>query len=82
VLLEKTLAYAQSRVGQDQQFTPHPATWFNQERFNDEPVVKVVTDEIPYDHVPFMPQGHEAFLKKNPKDMTPEELQAYNRYCM
>jgi len=36
-LLERTKAYAASRIGQDPQFTPHPATWFNQERFNDDP---------------------------------------------
>ena len=36
-LLERTKAYALVRVGEDQQFTPHPSTWFNQQRFNDDP---------------------------------------------
>lgn len=36
-LLAKTDAYAKSRVGQDPNFTPHPATWFNQHRYNDDP---------------------------------------------
>lgn len=36
-LLKKTAAYAQARSGEDSGFTPHPATWFNQERFNDSP---------------------------------------------
>lgn len=36
-LLEKTKAYALSRVGADHQYTPHPSTWFNQQRFNDHP---------------------------------------------
>ena len=36
-VLAKTREYAAARVGQDPQFTPHPSTWFNQERFNDDP---------------------------------------------
>lgn len=36
-LLERTKAYAKARQDEDDQFTPHPATWFNDERFNDDP---------------------------------------------
>ena len=36
VVLEKTKAYALARIGEDSQFTPHPATWFGQQRFNDD----------------------------------------------
>jgi hypothetical protein len=36
-LLELTQAYAKAVEGDDPQFIPHPATWFNQERFNDDP---------------------------------------------
>lgn len=36
-LLEATQKFADSRAGQDPKFTPMPATWFNQERFNDDP---------------------------------------------
>lgn len=36
VLREAVTAYAQARKGEDQQFTPHPATWFNQERWTDD----------------------------------------------
>jgi hypothetical protein len=36
-LLSCAKRYAISRAGQDPNFTPHPATWFNQERFNDDP---------------------------------------------
>lgn len=36
-LLEITKAYASARVGADPQFTPHPATWFNGRRYNDDP---------------------------------------------
>lgn len=35
-LLEITQAYAKRRNG-DLQFVPHPSTWFNQERYNDDP---------------------------------------------
>ncbi len=36
VLAEAVAAFAESRRGEDPQFTPHPATWFNQERWNDD----------------------------------------------
>lgn len=36
-LLKKTLEYAAARQGEDDKFTPHPATWFNAERYNDKP---------------------------------------------
>lgn len=35
-LLQKTRAFAASVKGTDISFIPHPKTWFNQERFNDE----------------------------------------------
>lgn len=35
-LLAKTKAYAEARAG-DKEFVPHPSTWFNQQRFNDDP---------------------------------------------
>lgn len=36
-LLELTQGYAKSVEGSDPQFIPHPATWFNGHRFNDDP---------------------------------------------
>lgn len=36
-LLELTKQYANARIGEPEQYTPHPATWFNGERFNDDP---------------------------------------------
>ena len=36
-LLELTTKFAQANIGADPQFIPHPSTWFNQERFNDDP---------------------------------------------
>ena len=35
-LKEKTKAYAESVKDKDPKFIPHPSTWFNQERYNDE----------------------------------------------
>lgn len=34
-LVERTHQYALSREFEDPQYTPHPQTWFNQERYND-----------------------------------------------
>ena len=36
-LLERTKEFAKSDSGQNGKFTPHPATWYNQERYNDDP---------------------------------------------
>lgn len=36
-LRDKTVAYAKARESEDPSFTPHPSTWFNQERYNDDP---------------------------------------------
>jgi len=42
-LLERTRAYARA-VGKGSPFTPNPATWFNQERYNDDPETWVRKD--------------------------------------
>lgn len=36
-LTERTCAYADGRRGQDENYTPHPATWLNGERWADDP---------------------------------------------
>jgi len=36
-LLEITKRFAKARSGEDNGFTPHPSTWFNQRRFEDDP---------------------------------------------
>lgn len=36
-LLSKVKAYAEARKGQDAQFTPYPATWFNAAKYDDDP---------------------------------------------
>jgi uncharacterized protein YdaU (DUF1376 family) len=35
-LTEAVTAYAKARIGQDPKFTPHPATWFNKARWEDD----------------------------------------------
>jgi hypothetical protein len=36
-LLSKTEAFARAVQGKDQQYIAHPSTWFNQQRYNDDP---------------------------------------------
>jgi hypothetical protein len=36
-LIERTKMFAADVKGKDKQFIPHSATWFNEERFNDDP---------------------------------------------
>lgn len=36
VLLRKTIEFAESVKGEEPRYIPHPATWFNAERYNDE----------------------------------------------
>lgn len=36
-LTQRVQAFAKQRAGEDPNFTPHPSTWFNQGRFDDEP---------------------------------------------
>ncbi len=57
-LLQKTKDYANARNG-DVAFCPHPATWFNQERYNDDPSTWVRDDNTktskpkkPWDTIP------------------------------
>lgn len=66
LLLERTKAYADARAGQDHQFTPHPATWFNQERFNDDPETWKV---LPRQPNPFQPPERESSLLREIRNM-------------
>jgi hypothetical protein len=45
-LLAKTKAFAEARNG-DMEFCPHPATWFNGERYNDDPSTWIRADSGP-----------------------------------
>lgn len=55
--------YAASRHGQDSKFTPYPATWLNQKRWEDEPEVhlKVVG-------------GHQSWTNPTDQSVYDEEL--------
>ena len=44
-LIDATRSYAKAREGQNSQFTPHPATWFNADRFLDDPATWEETEE-------------------------------------
>lgn len=35
-LLERVRVYSAARAGQERQYTPHPATWFHQGRYDDD----------------------------------------------
>ena len=41
-IIEKTKAYAKAREDKPMEYTPHPATWFFQERFNEDPATWAV----------------------------------------
>lgn len=45
-LMERTKAYAEAKRNADHQFIPHPATWFNQERWDDDPAEWRVGDSL------------------------------------
>lgn len=51
-LLEATRSYAIARVGQDHQFTPNPATWFNGARYLDDPTT--------WRHASVRPEGNQT----------------------
>lgn len=46
-LLAATKNYAEARSGEDEQFTPYPSTWFNQQRYNDDPATWKPTSSKP-----------------------------------
>lgn len=75
MLRERTVAYAASVKGKEQQYIPHPATWFNEDRFLDEievhsmpaagkPVQAQMEMEIPNEY---------RHQEKAPPKRTPEE---------
>jgi hypothetical protein len=56
-LLERTMAYAKTQPPRSR-FTPHPATWFNAEQFNDDPKEWTRTDK------PTKPDPHQDRLDR------------------
>lgn len=70
-LLKLTKAYNKARQGQPALLTPHPATWFNQERYNDDPSTwRSVEPEPKHSRGPGNP------FTKPERDKTPEEIKA------
>lgn len=84
VILEKTKAYAKSRAGQDVKFTPHPATWFNQKRFNDDLETCKPSQNGASQPDATYPSGRTAtqiimgMAGKSHSEMNPEELAAFS----
>lgn len=35
-IIDRAAEFAKARAGQDPRYTPHPATWLNQDRFDDD----------------------------------------------
>ena len=73
-LLAKTQAFAAARNG-DTAFCPHPATWFNQQRYNDDPATwapKVATNGNS-----FTPQPPKSILQKNLEEMARSAERAF-----
>lgn len=49
IILAAVLTFAKAREGEDSQFTPHPATWFNRQSYLDEPGELARRNTIPVD---------------------------------
>lgn len=63
VVLKATKAYALARSTEDPQFTPLPATWFNQHRFNDDPMTWKGQSQTPSLFAPQQPLDDKAKLR-------------------
>lgn len=66
-LTERTRAFCSARNG-NTEFIPHPATWFNQERFNDDPKTWIPNGTNGHaKHIPVSePTGWQDWLKAHP----------------
>ncbi len=70
-LLSKTQDFAAARNG-DVAFCPHPATWFNEERYNDDPSTWAQSHVAPQRQLSFQD-------RRKRKDQIQEELNAHYR---
>lgn len=62
-LLGQVRAYQEQRRGEDEKFTPHPATWFNRGSYDDDnlkPKAKMAITNM--DGTPFVPNGRPSEL--------------------
>lgn len=65
-LVGLTERFAKSAAGRSGKYTPHPTTWFNQERYIDDPATWDVVAQEPR-RVPTLPPDAEAFFARNEK---------------
>lgn len=62
--------FARSCAGKDPKFIPHPTTWLNGERYDDEPEAGQVDPVEPRRHPP----------EKVPDDLDPDDIEAYRKW--
>lgn len=68
-LMKRTQAYAQAIEGKESQFIPYPATWFGQERYEDDPEEWVISETK-------APKGNVYYWMQREKELK-EEMRQY-----
>ena len=90
-LKKAVLSFATSCAGKDAQYIPHPATWFNQERWADQPAQTGPRDEreIGYPvqkasaaYIDWAEGITDGINDAEPEVITPEQLERDARECM
>lgn len=77
-VLDRTVAYAEKVKGTDT-LLPHPTTWFNQERFNDDPSTWVKGEIKTNGHAPKPPSLFDLRTVLTAKEKAAQDLK--NRHC-
>lgn len=85
-LRERVIAYAQTVSGTDT-LLPHPATWFNQERFNDEPStwVRQSVERNGHSKADLLRKktethpGNPSWIKHDARKVTADQIAEYRR---
>lgn len=66
ILLERTEAFAAARRSCEMRYCPHPATWYNDERYNDDPSMWTINDNlnapVQSKHVPESKLGYDKVV--------------------
>lgn len=68
-LMKRTQAYAKATEGKESQFIPYPATWFGQERYEDDPETWVSSETK-------APKGNVYYWMQREKELK-EEMRQY-----
>jgi biotin operon repressor len=63
-IMNATVDFASSRKGQDESYTPHPATWLNQGRWEDEPIKEAKPKERDLRGIPDYKLSNDDYWKK------------------